>query len=147
MLPEAAEQEINIGTSETTTMGKSFLFDFAAGDFVVKDGRLVEVTGTEALKVWIEKVIRTEKFRFKIYDREDDRDEYGVTIEDLIVGHDYPSAFVEAELQRELSDALTKNPLISSISEFTVTKDNPRVTVSFTINLADGSSFDQEVSV
>lgn len=146
MLPEVTEQEINITTSGTATVGTSFLFDFAAGDFVVKDGRLVRITDTEALKVWIQKIIRTEKYHFKVYEREDP-DEYGVTIEDLIVGHAYPPAFVEAELQRELSDALTRHPMIQSISDFSVTKDNPQVTIAFTVNLTDGNSFSQEVSI
>jgi len=146
MFPDVAEQEINIENPGTADLGTSFLFDFAAGDFVVKDGRLVKVAGVEALKIWIEKIIRTEKQHFKVYERGDGQDEYGVTIEDLLVGHDYPPAFIEAELQREISDALTKHPLVQSISDFSVIKDNPQVTIAFTVNLTDGNTFSQEVN-
>ncbi len=44
---------------EMLTAGKSFLFDFKAGDFVVRDGKLVECDGMDAIKVWIEKILRT----------------------------------------------------------------------------------------
>ena len=32
---------------------KSYLFDFDSDDFVVRDGKLVECDGIDALKVWI----------------------------------------------------------------------------------------------
>ena len=40
---------------------RSYLFDFNKGDFVVRDGKLVECDGMDALKVWIEKILKTEK--------------------------------------------------------------------------------------
>jgi hypothetical protein len=67
MLPEY-EPIIKISsteTAETTNNGKSFLFDFATGDFVVKDGNIQTLEGIEALKIWVEKILRTEKDRYK----------------------------------------------------------------------------------
>lgn len=37
---------------------KSYLFDFDRGDFVVRDGKLIECDGIDAIKVWIEKIKR-----------------------------------------------------------------------------------------
>ena len=63
-------QEITTTTTalETTTTGsgKTLNFDFDAGDFVVKDGKVVTLTGLEALKIWIKKILRTEKNKYKI---------------------------------------------------------------------------------
>lgn len=146
MLPEVTKLELRPQTSETPKLGKSFLFDFTTGDFVIKDGRLVRVEDIDALKVWITKIIKTERFRFRIYERSD-KDEYGVTIEDLIVGHDYPPAFIESELKREVTAALTRHPLIQDLTEWKIEKENPLVKVYFRVLLATGTSFTQEVTV
>ena len=59
---------------------KSYLFDFDSGDFVVRDGKLIECDGIDSIKVWIEKILRTEKVRYNIYNNT----EYGCHLEDLI---------------------------------------------------------------
>lgn len=150
MLPQIAQLQFNtdknIESKDLSEMGKSFLFDFKTGDFVLKDGRLVEVTGVEAVKVWIEKILRTEKYRYKAYERED-KNEYGVVLEDLIVGNNYPHSFVEAELRREISQALLKHPMIQSLSNWNIEKNNPTLNISFKVNLTDGSDFTQEVTL
>ena len=46
---------------QTLNGTKSYLFDFENGDFVVRDGKLIECDGIDAIKVWIEKIPRTEK--------------------------------------------------------------------------------------
>lgn len=145
MLPEIAELEFNPqAETEDLANGKSFLFDFTANEFVLKDGKPVEAEGIEALKVWIEKTIRTEKFRFEAY-RKDAGDEYGSTIEDLI-GTNYPASFIEAELKREINEALRKHPTIQSVSNFQVQRDNDWAKISFTVNTVSGS-FGQEVTI
>ncbi|MCG8539302.1 MAG: DUF2634 domain-containing protein [Clostridia bacterium] len=147
MLPEIAQLQINRTDSDDLPyVGKSFLFDFENGDFILRDGRLVEVSGIEALKVWIEKILRTEKYRYEIYEREDKK-EYGVVLEDLIVGNNFSYSFIEAELKREITEALTKNPLILSLSNWNIQKENPLVKISFKVNLKDESSFIQEVNL
>ena len=147
MLPEIAQLQINRTDSDDLPyVGKSFLFDFENGDFILRDGRLVEVSGIEALKVWIEKILRTEKYRYEIYEGEDKK-EYGVILEDLIVGNNFSYSFIEAELKREITEALTKNPLILSLSNWNIRKENPLVKISFKVNLKDESSFIQEVNL
>lgn len=147
MLPQVAQLQFETtSNTDLPQTGKSFLFDFEAGDFILKDGRLVEISDLEAIKVWIEKILRTEKYRYKVYERED-KNEYGVVLEDLIVGNNFPHSFVEAELKREISQALTKHPMIQSLSGWEIEKKNPILKISFKVNLIDGSSFAQEVSL
>jgi phage baseplate assembly protein W len=144
MFPEIAQLEFKPQEpASPQNLGKSFLFDFKKGDFILRDGKLVEVEGIEALKVGVEKLLRTEKFKFKIYER-DDKQEYGVTIEDLI-GSSLPKAFVESELKREISDALKKHPMIAGISNLSTLRDGSRLKISFQINLVDGQAIGQEV--
>ena len=90
MFPETSELVISENTSANTAGTKSFLYDFSKGDFVIRDGKLVECDELEAIKVWIEKIIRTEKNRFPIYDGT----EYGCYLEDLIIGNNYTIEFV-----------------------------------------------------
>ena len=124
-------QDLTPTTIESTgAVGKSFLFDFTAGEFVIRDGKLVECNGMEAIKTWIEKILRTEKGRFTIYSGTD----YGCHLEDLIVGSNFSAAFIESELKREVSDSLMQNPQIKSISNFEVIRGTNSITVSMEVN-------------
>ena len=123
----------DVTKAETVMSGKSFLFDFTAGDFIIRDGKLVECKGIDAIKVWIEKILRTEKGRFRIYNDTD----YGCRTEDLIVGSNYPIAFIEAELKREVEDALLQNPNILSVSNFNIERTASGITVSMEVETSD----------
>jgi len=123
----------DVTNAETVMSGKSFLFDFTAGDFIIRDGKLVECKGIDAIKVWIEKILRTEKGRFRIYNDTD----YGCRIEDLLVGSNYPVEFIEAELKREIEDALKQNPNILSVSNFSIERTASGITVSMEVETSD----------
>ena len=131
MFPET--KEISFASSSGSYGTKSFLFDFDTGDFVVRDGKLIECDGIEAVKVWIEKILRTEKGRFKIYDNT----EYGARLEDLIVGNSYSVAFIESELKREIEDALLQNPQIRTVSNIQITRGINSLTVELEVTLGD----------
>jgi len=148
VLPEVAQLEFATTTitDTVTDLGKSFMFDFKKGDFVLLNGKLVSTQGIEALKVWIEKILRTEKFRFQVYTKDGRQDEYGVTLEDLIIGKNYPLKFFQAEVRREVTTALLRHPLIQSITKWTVVKGNPLLSITCTVNLNNGTSFEQEVN-
>ena len=146
MFPEIAQLEFKEQSAQMYQMGTSFLFNFKIGDFDVRDGRLVKVQDNEALKIWIAKILKTEKYRYLIYERSD-KNEYGVIIEDLLVGRDYPQAFIESELKREIEAAMLKHPLISSLSDWQIQKANPFLNISFKVNTINGSSFIQEVNI
>ena len=48
-------------------MKKTFDFDFGNGEFVMKDGNPVILSGINALKLWIQKCMRTQLYRYSIY--------------------------------------------------------------------------------
>ena len=112
---------------------KSYLFAFDSGDFVVRDGKLIECDDIDAIKVWIEKILRTEKGRYSIYADT----EYGCHLEDLIIGNSYTVEFIEAELKREIEDALKQNPQISSVTNFKITRNTNAITVTLEVVLND----------
>lgn len=144
MLPQITELELNIDEiteEDLPKIGKSFLFDFKNGEFVLKDGKPVAAEGLEALKIWVTKTIMTEKDRFTIYENTD----YGTTIEDLI-GSNYPREFVESEIKREITEALINHSYIQNITDLKLNKDGSSMKIKFTVVTADGA-FEQEVSL
>jgi len=132
-----------VANNAIATMGKSFLFDFETGDFVIKDGRLVVTDEVSAIKVWIEKILYTEKGRYAVY-----KDlSYGTSIEDLIIGTNYNIAFTESELKREIEDAILQHPHISGISNFILAREISGVTAEFTVVLKDGTMVESGVNL
>ncbi len=148
MLPEDTGLDITIinEDSQELLQKQSFQFDFQAGDFPLVDGKLVAVSGLDVLKVWIEKIILTEKYNFNIY-RRDGQDEYGVSIRDLIFGKSFDREFLHSELKRELDEALRRNKLIQSTSNYELEQVGKQVKVSFRVNLVSGISFEQVVNL
>jgi hypothetical protein len=142
MLPQITELEFNTETitEDLPPIGKSFLYDFDKKDFVLKDGKMVEIYGVDVLKQWITKVLKTERFRFRIYDDV----EYGVTIEDLI-GSNFPRAFVEAEIKREVTTSLLRHTHIQTVEEWSFERDGGWMKVNFSVGTVEGS-FWQEVN-
>lgn len=132
MFPKTDTVSAQADTSAQTGT-KSYLFDFNKGDFVVRDGKLAECDGMDALKVWIEKILKTEKGRYWIYDGT----EYGCQLEDLIIGNTYTLEFTEAELKREIEEALLRNPSILSVSNFLLTRTHNSITVQLEVKTND----------
>ena len=128
------------GDNKTSIIGKSFLFDFETGDFVITDGKLTAISGIESLKGWIQKVLKTEKFKFKIYDNK----EYGATILEL-VNADYPYAFKKAEIERVIIETLLKNTAIKSLSNFDFERNKRTLKISFTTYTIYGTSENEVV--
>lgn len=122
-------------------MKNTYNFDFEQGEFVLSGGAVGVLTDVYALKLWIDKTIRTQLDRYSIYDGKD----YGANIEDLVIGKSYGFDFVESELKREIETALLKHDDILDLNNFTVTKDKATLNVSFTLSTAYGE-LDKEVS-
>jgi len=118
-------------------MKKTFKYDFQSKEFVIKDGRLQPTTD---IRVWIEKILRTERGRAIIYEGEE---YYGVQLEDLLVGQVLNNkSFIESEAKREIQQALLQNIDIARIENFHIADDEAIV---FTVILQDGVAFDQTI--
>ena len=97
-------------------MKDSFKFDFDTGEFVLDSaGDVVTVSGIEALKQWVQKILRTQYNRYKLYNGT----YYGSNIEDLVIGKSYNMDFAESELTREIEKAMLKNDDIYTVSSST----------------------------
>lgn len=143
MLPQITKLEFDTVTipEDSSPLGKSFLFDFDKCDFVLKDGKMIELHGFDVLKQWITKVLKTERFRFQIYDGV----EYGVTLEDLI-GSNFPRSFIEAEIKREVTTSLLRHTHIRSVGNWGFERDDTFMRIKFKVNTVEGT-FEQEVTL
>ena len=104
--------------------------------FVVIGGNPVILSGINALKLWIQKCMRTQLYRYSIYKDK----QYGANIEDLVIGKSYNFDFAESELRREIETALLRNEDIYSMSGFSAEKVGATLKISFTLNTAYGKS-------
>lgn len=110
-------------------MKKTFDFDFKSGEFRMKNGNPVVLSGIDALKLWIQKCIRTQLNRYSIYKGR----QYGANIEDLVIGKSYNFDFAESELRREIETALLQNEDIQSMSSFSVKRTGSTLNISLTL--------------
>ena len=49
-----------------SSLGKTFLIDFTKGKMLKKDGRLIKTDDIRSIRMWIEKKLLTEKYKYKI---------------------------------------------------------------------------------
>ena len=116
-------------------MKNTYNFDFKQGEFVMYGGGVVVLVGIDALRLWIDKTIRTQFERYSIYKGKN----YGANIEDLIIGKSYGFDFVESELKREMETALLRHEDILGMDKFSVAKIGTVLEVSFTLKTVYGN--------
>lgn len=129
-MPEA---EITQQTT-TQTVLKTFLWDFQAGDFALKDGKLIEVTGIEYVKEWIKKALGTVKDSL-IYQGTG----YGSEHYSLI-GQNFHPDFSRAEYERMIQEALLLDDAITQVDNFSFSQDGERLTIEFDVISIYGST-------
>lgn len=125
--------------------GITYLYDFKKGDFILRNGKLIKAEGKEGIKVWIEKILLTDEFKFKIYETEES-EEYGTTIRKLIMGRKIPQLLLHSELKRVISEKLKQHIEIERIEDFNTKQEMATLTISFTVILKNGETFNQEVN-
>lgn len=141
LLPGLQEQINNI-TSETSStvekLGRCFLFDFEKEEYVIKDGKLVEIANdTEKVKQWVKLVLRTYKDKYKVYK---DTNFYCNT-EDL--RGTKLNGFVKSEIAREITESLLTHRYIKKVSGFSFIQERLKITVNFNVTLIDGTTFSE----
>lgn len=128
---------------EEKIAGDINLFDYKKGEFLMENGKpkLAKSGSIEAIREYIKKLIFTEKFKFKIYENEEDPDnEYGVTFRELF-GHIYTNkTFVESEIKRQLSEKLLRHPNILDLTNFSLYQKQTTFFISFTV-ITDTTNF------
>ena len=121
-MPELIEQQ---QAEPAPRYGKSWLFDFEKGDFVLDGtGRIVIADGYTAWVQWCIKTILTQRFAYVIYSSD-----YGTELEEAQKQPDRKA--VEIELERAITEALLVDPRTEMVKDFVFEWEGDTVKVSF----------------
>lgn len=93
---------------------KEMAIDFETGEPIIKNDEIVILEGTEALKVWIWKVLETERYKYKAY-----TENYGNELKEQL-GTIYDKTIKDAILENEIRECLEVNPYIVRLHSFSI---------------------------
>lgn len=113
----------------STVMGRGLVFDWANKRYVMENGGPVECIGSEAVKAWLEQVIRTKVAKYPVHPTD-----YGCSALDLI-GQKIPKGYALSEIRRELLTSAAYCRAIDELSELIY--DGERI--NCTVRLKDGN--------
>lgn len=132
--------DILVIEEEPPPVGRSWAFDFSTAQFVRRGGGPLETHGDATLILWAEKCLRTARGAHPIHPPG-----YGLVRPFDLIGRLVAGAPV-AELEERIREALTFNPRIGDIADFSwdLDEDNEAVAISFSLVLADDSRLSLE---
>lgn len=114
---------------DPTEVGIGLAFCWDEDHFYMKDGSPVMVTAVDAVKEWLELVVRTRQGRYPIYPID-----FGGDALDLI-GKKIPRGFSLSEFKRKMLESSRYNPGIDDMEDFTW--DGEKISIS--VLLSDGT--------
>lgn len=123
IFPMISPPEDQGAQNQSLPLCKEVAWDFEHDVPIFRGGVPVVVTEKEALKVWIWRALRTQRFRYEIYTWA-----YGSEFESLL-GQTYNDSVKTAEAPRYLRECLLVNPYIKQVKDITVTFETARLTV------------------
>lgn len=118
--PFDSEEEIEY--EDALQIPKEYEIDFETGRFT---GRILE--GVEAIKAWVYLALRTNRYQNVIQSWD-----YGSELEELI-GQSYTEDYLEIEAKRMVEECLLINENITEITEFSISVENDKLSISFTV--------------
>lgn len=118
----------NTSSADQLPLLKEYAWNFEKDIFLKNaDGQHVIVTENEALKVWIYKTLKTERFRYVAY-----HDSYGIELEKYIGNSNIKN--VGEMIKADIREGLLVNPYIVSIDNMTITRQEKDI-IEITIYL------------
>lgn len=93
---------------------KEMAIDFETGEPIIKNNEIVALEGSEALKVWIWRALKTERYKYKVYSNN-----YGNELKEQL-GTIYDKTIKDAILENEIRECLGVNPYIVRLHSFSI---------------------------
>jgi hypothetical protein len=111
---------------------KEIAIDFSTGEPILQNGEVIILEKTEALKVWVWKILKTERNRYLVYSRD-----YG---NDLIenIGQIYDKTTKDALMINEIKTCLLVNPYITNVYNFSIEGGRSPI-ISFNVDTIYGT--------
>lgn len=123
LFPFFGDAAIETAATETMPLYKELAWDFEKNVPLVEKGDFRIVEGNEAIKTWVYKTMKTERFRYLIYSWD-----YGSELHSLI-GQSYTPNLTKAEAIRYIKEALLINLYIRNVSNVEVTFSGGTLTI------------------
>lgn len=114
---------------EELRLAREYAWDFERMDFKYKNGKMYFVEGNEAIKIWLWKLFKTNRFRELIYSWD-----YGHELEDLI-GQGFTEGYLNSEAERYVREAIEYNigEYATDIQNMEVGFKGDKLTVEFKV--------------
>lgn len=125
------------------TNGKTFLIDFKKGKMLRKNGKLIKTDDERAVRMWLEKVLLTEKYKWNIY-KNNGINQYGMSYKANLQGQRFPTPVLYSEFIRELKETILKNKQIIEIKNIDIQLIKHTLETKFTVVLKDFQEFEWE---
>lgn len=113
---------------------KEFAIDFKTGNPIIENKQFKVVEGIEALKVWIYRALKIERFVYDIYSWN-----FGSEIH-LLRGRNYTQALTNEEVKRYVKEAILINPYVMDVNVISVVFEVSLLSVSLKLDTIFGSS-------
>lgn len=126
------EKDFNIFLEKTETeteempIFKEYAIDFKTGEYIKEENDIKLLEKNDALKVWIFKALKTERFRYT----DVHSNEYGSELENNI-GTIYHKTVKDALMINQIRDTLLVNPYITECYNFEISNEEeyiPQIT-------------------
>lgn len=134
LFPFFGDSAVETANTESLPLYREVAWDFENNIPIVEKGDFKIVEGNEAIKTWVYKTMKTERFRYKIYSWD-----YGSELESLI-GQSYSPNLTKAECIRYIREALLVNPYIRNVSNVAVTFDRGHLFIEAKIDTIYGEA-------
>ncbi len=119
------EVEVNMGSIERKTI-PSLTWRIRQDEEQLRGS----IDDIEAMRQAIDKILRTERYRFLIYDWN-----YGIELEDLIGQN---ATYVIPELKRRIEDALLADDRVTAVTDFSFAQEKDSVSAQFLVHTIFG---------
>lgn len=112
---------------------KEYAWNFEVDKFIYDNaGNHIIVEGNEAIKVWIYKALKTERFRYTAYSWQ-----YGIELKKFI-GKVMSVGERISEFKRAIIECLMVNPYIKSINSITISQEKTKLTCEIDLTTVYG---------
>ena len=121
--------DLAVSLSQTSELPlyKEWAYDFERNCLKTRNGKYYLVEGQEALKIWIYKALKTERYRYPAYPRSFGSETY------TLIGEGGDREITESEMERYVQEALLVCPYIIGVGEFEFQHEGSRLTAEFTV--------------
>ena len=128
----AVQPEVETSATDSLPLCRETAWDFIQERPIYSAGEPVEVTGAEAVRVWVWKALKTARCRYDIYTWD-----FGCEAENL-VGQAFTAQVKESEAARYVREALEPNPYITGVRQVTVSFQGDRLSITCQVETVYG---------